>query len=85
MAASGAISSSIYLSQNPDTDSILSAEEWVTLEVVFIVTEEMSTEFSAQDICLVFIVYTNNDTNGLSSSDNHILIDDLKIEGYAFK
>ena len=79
ISASGAISSSIYFSKDRDTDSLLSASEWATFEVEFTITEDLSAELSAQDVCLVFIVYTYNNTNGLGSSNNHILIDDFEI------
>ena len=78
--ANGAIGDSIYLSDNADSDSILSATEWTQLSVDFTITEEWAAKLSAQPISAVLGVHTKNNTNGISHTKNHILVDDF--EGY---
>ena len=84
VTANGALTESIYLSDNTDTDSILSVNEWTTLDTKFTITEELSKKLSAQEVCIAFIVYTYNKTNELDNTKNHILVDDFELRKYTY-
>ena len=69
-----------YYFKDENTKITLSKDGWVTSEVVVVITEKIA---SASDLCIVLMLETNN--VGVKNEDNYVLIDDLKIEGYAFQ
>ena len=84
LTAANALHSTGFYFKKSTEDVGLSKDEWVTLETVIVITNEI--QFSS-DLCFVLMVFTNgNKTYGTEThAGNYVLVDDLQIEGYAFK
>lgn len=66
-------SEGIYFRKTTDT-SVISKDEWITLETEFTLVEPLNV---TDDLCIVLMLYTNN--VDLKEPENYALVDDVEI------